>query len=53
MMEDSVAMGFAMTVILVIAHWYGLECFVIFGVHVVSLIHLFCLSSSDPIMYFL
>lgn len=51
--EDSVAMGFAITVILVIACQYGLECFVTFEVHVVSLIHLFSLSSSDPIMYFL
>lgn len=53
MVEDSVARGFAITVILVFACRYGLECFIIFEVHVVSLIQLFSLSSSDPVMYFL
>lgn len=53
MVEDSVAVGFAITKILFIACRYGLECFVIFEVHVVLLIHLFSLSSSDPIMFFL
>lgn len=55
MVEDCVAMGLAITVILVIACRYGLEYHVIFEVHAASLIYFFSLiaSSSDPIMYFL
>lgn len=55
MVEDGVAMGIAVTVILVIACRCRLEYLVIFEVDAVSLIYLFYLisSSSDPIMYFL
>ena len=55
MVEDGVAMGLAITVVLVIACRYGLEHLIIFEVRAVSLIYLFSFisSSSDPIMYFL
>lgn len=53
MVDDGVAMGFAITVILVIACRCGLEYLIIFEVHAVSLICLFFFSiSSDPIIYF-
>lgn len=49
MVEDSVAMGFAITVILVVACQYGLEYFIIFEVHcgltnLLVLSYLFCTS---------
>lgn len=55
MVEDGVTVGLAITVVLIIACRCGLEYFVIFEVHAVSLIYLFSLipSSSDPVIYFL